>query len=102
MDEILGKRVPHSAPAEQAVIGSMLIDIRCIPDVIEKVKAEDFYLKPNKDIFETIYQMFAYAKTIDPVTVLDQMKIRGVYTPETENYLAEVMRQTPPAATIRH
>ena len=100
MDEILGKRVPHSAPAEQAVVGSMLIDIRCIPDVIEKVKAEDFYIKQNKDIFETIFQMFAYGKTIDPVTVLDQMKIRGVYTPETENYLADVMRQTPTAANV--
>ena len=100
MDELLGKRVPYSAPAEQAVIGSMLIDIRCIPDVIEKVKAEDFYLKPNKDIFETIYQMFAYAKTIDPVTVMDQMKIRGVFNDETERYLAEVMRQTPTAANV--
>ena len=100
MDEILGKRVPYSAPAEQAVIGSMLIDIRCIPDVIEKVKAEDFYLKPNKDIFETIYQMFAYAKTIDPVTVMDQMKSRGVFGEETERYLAEVMRQTPTAANV--
>ena len=34
MEELLGRQVPHSATAEQAVIGSMLIDISCIPDVI--------------------------------------------------------------------
>ena len=100
MDEILGKRVPHSAPAEQAVIGSMLIDIRCIPDVIEKVNTEDFYLKQNRDVFETIYQMFAYSQTIDPVMVIDQMKVRGVYDDNTESYLAEVMRLTPTAANV--
>ena len=43
MDELLGRKVPYSAVAEQAVIGSMLIDPRCVPDVIEKVSAEDFY-----------------------------------------------------------
>ena len=38
MEELLGRQPPHSAPAEQAVIGAMLIDPSCIPDVIEKVK----------------------------------------------------------------
>ena len=37
MEELLGRQPPHSAPAEQAVIGAMLIDPSCIPDVIEKV-----------------------------------------------------------------
>ena len=100
MDELLGKSVPYSAPAEQSVIGSMLIDVRCIPDVVDKLKAEDFYLKINKDIYDTIYQMFAYAKTIDPVTVLDQMKIRGVFTDDTEKYLADIIRMTPTAANV--
>ena len=92
MDELLGRKVPYSAVAEQAVIGSMLIDPRCVPDVIEKVSAEDFYLKQNKDVFETIYQMFAYSRTIDPVTVVNEMKVRGVHDDNTESYLAEVMR----------
>lgn len=39
MEELLGRQPPHSAPAEQAVIGAMLIDPSCIPDVIEKVKS---------------------------------------------------------------
>ena len=100
MDELLGRKTPHSAPAEQAVIGSMLIDSRCIPEVLERLKADEFYIKLNHDIYETMYAMFSYGQTIDPVTVLDQMKVRGVYQDNCESYLAEVMRITPTAANV--
>ena len=100
MDELLGRKVPFSATAEQAVIGSMLIDPRCIPEVLEKLKADEFYLPLNRSIYETIYAMFSYAQAIDPVTVLDQMKVRGVYQDNCEEYLAEIMRVTPTAANV--
>ena len=41
MEELLGRQAPHSATAEQAVIGSMLIDTRCIPDVIERLRGAE-------------------------------------------------------------
>ncbi len=100
MDELLGRKTPYSAPAEQAVIGSMLIDPRCIPEVLEKLKADEFYIKLNRDIFETMYAMFAYGQTIDPVTVLDQMRSRSVYQEGNEKYMAEVMSVTPTAANV--
>ena len=100
MEELLGRQAPHSAPAEQAVIGAMLIDPSCIPDVIEKVKSDEFYIQANRDIFDTIFAMFSYGQTIDPVTVLDQMKVRGVYTDASTEYIAELMRITPTAANV--
>ena len=100
MDELLGRKIPYSAQAEQAVIGSMLIDPRCIPEVLDKLKADEFYLKSNRDIYETVYAMFAYGQTIDPVTVLDQMKVRGVYEEKQDSYMAEVMRMTPTSANV--
>lgn len=100
MEELLGRQAPHSAAAEQAVIGSMLIDTRCIPDVIERLKGAEFYVQQNRDIFETVYSMFSYGQTIDPVTVLDQMKVRGVYREGSPEYVAELMRITPTAANV--
>ena len=100
MDELLGRKTPHSAPAEQAVVGSMLIDPRCIPDVLERLKGDEFYIKLNRDIYETMASMFAYGQIIDPVTVLDQMKVRGVYTDECDSYMAEIMRITPTASNV--
>ncbi|MBR4953797.1 MAG: replicative DNA helicase [Oscillospiraceae bacterium] len=101
MDELLGRRVPHSPQAEQAVIGSMLIDPACIPDVLKRARADYFYIQTNKEIFETILSMFNYGQTIDPVTVIEQMKSRGVFHEETtKNYIIELMRVTPTAANV--
>ncbi|MEG2382514.1 MAG: replicative DNA helicase [Oscillospiraceae bacterium] len=98
MDELLGLRTPHSAEAEQAVIGAMLIDPACIPDVLNKARADDFYLETNRDIFDTIYYMYAYGRTIDPITVLDQMRVRGIHKENSQSYLLELMQVTPTAA----
>ncbi len=79
----------------------MLFDPRCIPEVLDRLKAEEFYIKRNRDIYETIYAMFSFGKTIDPVTVLDEMKVRGVYEDSCDAYLAELMRATPTAANVK-
>ena len=47
MDDILARQVPHSLEAEQAVLGSMLIDSRCVNDLIGMVRPDDFYFRPT-------------------------------------------------------
>jgi len=99
---LLGRRMPWSAEAEQAVLGSCLIDPNCLPEVVSAVRASDFYLDQNREIFETIYAMFTFARAIDPVTVLNEMKVRGVYHPDSSpQYIRELMRMTPTAANVR-
>ena len=100
MDELIAKQMPHSIEAEQAVIGSMLIDARCIGDVIGVVKGEDFYSETNKNIFDTIYSMFNYSMVIDAVTVLEQMRINGVFNEHSSDYILELMNITPTAANV--
>ena len=100
MDELFQRQIPHSAEAEQAVIGSMLIDARCVPDVVGILKADDFYFSVNKDIYDTIYSMFNHALTIDPVTVLAQMQTSGVWTGESPAYIRDLMLITPTAANV--
>ena len=100
-EELLMRQLPHSAEAEQAVLGSMLIDPRCIPEVIDKLRPEDFYLKQNVEIYETIYSMFNYSLTIDPVTVLEHMKQNGYYVETSRSYLLQLMDTTPTAANVR-
>ena len=100
-EDRLLRQMPHSLEGEQSVLGSMLIDERCVKDVMDKLRPSDFYLRQNRDIFETIYSMFNYSLTIDPVTVLDQMKLRGVYDENTtSNYLLQLMEITPTAANV--
>ena len=100
MDELMGRRIPHSAEAEQSILGSMLIDPACIPDVVNKVKSTEFYIDANREIFETMFSMFSLGKRIDPVTVLDEMKQQGVWKETSPRYLAELMEVTPTAANV--
>ena len=101
MDELISRQMPHSAVAEQAVLGSALIDERCIPNIIEHLRPEDFYLRQNRELFETICSMFNYSETIDPVTVLEKMKQNGVYDENTSyDYIRQLMMTTPSAANV--
>ena len=102
MDELLNRQVPQSLEAEQSVLGSMLIDERCVPDVIGTLRPEDFYLKQNREIYETIYTMFNFSEKIDPVTVLDKMKERGVYDEaHSYDYISQLLQITPTAANVK-
>ena len=96
-EELLARQMPQSLEAEQAVLGSILIDSRCLDDVIGILQPEDFYLQQNREIYETIYAMFNFSQSIDPVTVLDKMRERGVYQDNSRDYIMQLMEITPTA-----
>ena len=101
MEDIFYRQMPHSLEAEQSVLGSMLIDANCVKDVMEQLRPDDFYLKQNREIFETIYSMFVYSKPIDGVTVAGEMEKNGTYEESTTRpYLAQLMDVTPTSANV--
>jgi len=97
MDEFITYQTPHSIEAEQAVIGSMLIDERCVPDLLSKVEASDFYFSLNRDIFETMSAMFDAGQTIDPVLICDKLVCEDFSKAEAGKYIMELMEITPTA-----
>ena len=100
-EDLLLRQAPHSLEGEQAVLGSMLIDPDCVKLVMEKLRPADFYLRQNREIFETIYSMFSYAKAIDGLTVAEEMRKNGVYDENTtRSYLAQLMEITPTSANV--
>ena len=101
MDEqLLSRQPPHSLEAEQAVLGSILIDSRCVADVVGLVRTEDFYLEQNREIYEAIYTMFNFSQPIDPVTVLEKMRQLGYYHDNSRDYVMQLMDITPTAANV--
>jgi len=101
MDELISRQVPHATEAEQAVLGSILIDERCIPRVMEELQPEDFYLRQNREIFDAICALFNFSESVDPVTVLEKMKHNGSYDENvTYDYVKQLMDVTPTAANV--
>ena len=82
-EDLTSRQLPQSLEAEQAVLGSILIDSRCVGDVVGILKPEDFYLRQNREIYETVYRMFSYSLPIDVVTVLGKLKENGFYDEAT-------------------
>ena len=62
------------------------------------IRPEDFYQEQNREIYETIYTMFNFSQTIDPVTVLDKMRELGYYHDNSRDYILQLMQITPTAA----
>lgn len=99
-DELLSRQAPYSVEAEQAVLGSMLIDPRCIPTVIEALKPDDFYMETDRLIYDTIHQMFLSGRPIDPITVLDEMKAQGYKETARRELFLQIIETTPTSNNV--
>ena len=94
-------QMPHSVMAEQSVLGAMLIDERCVPEVMARLLPDDFYMRQDRELFQVLFTMFNRFDPIDPVTVVDRMKQAGLYDENsTLPYLRQLMEITPTAANV--
>lgn len=60
---------PHDLPAEQSVLGGMLLSKDAVADVVEILRAGDFYHAKHATIFSTIVDLYGAGEPADPVTV---------------------------------
>ncbi|MET3961977.1 replicative DNA helicase [Marmoricola sp. OAE513] len=72
-----GRMPPQDNEAEQSVLGSMLISKDAIADVLESVKAHDFYKPAHETIFLAITDLYSRGEPADPVTVSAELARRG-------------------------
>lgn len=68
---------PQNIEAEQAAIGSMLLDKDAIVKAVDILSAEDFYKDAHRVTFDTIVSMYEKGEPIDLVTVTEQLRRRG-------------------------
>ena len=73
------KRMPFSLEAEQAVLGSVIVDSEKFAH-IATLSDDDFYLEQHKQIFSAMKEMFNNNRVIDPVTLIDALTQLGTYT----------------------
>ncbi len=100
LDELLSRQTPYSLEAEQSVLGSMLIDPRCIPEVMEMLRQEDFYTESHRQLYEAIQRMFLEGRSVDPVTVLDELKGMGLREQFPREFLLQLVDMTPHSANV--
>ncbi len=72
----LDKEIPRSIEAEEALLGSLLIDPDVISHVANVVAPEDFYLARHGEIYEVIRSLFDDGDPVDFVTVTEELERR--------------------------
>ncbi len=96
-----GLNLPYSLEAEQAVLGSILIDPACMMQVQVIIGPEHFYLPQHKAIFTTMATIEAMGGKIDPLIVLDNLVKDKVYdTASGKNYLFQLAEIVPSTANV--
>ena len=75
----LSRRMPFSLEAEQSVLGAILIDPTCMDKLAGILTADDFQLEEHAELFRTMQGMYLRSRTIDVVTLIDELVKNGVY-----------------------
>lgn len=94
---------PHDIQAETCVLGSMMLDSRCIDEMMQCLQPDHFYRPAHGMIFQCLADMRTASKAVDLVLVKDELDGRG----ELEKvggieYVAELVSGVPDTANARY
>ena len=99
--DLEGGRLPYSVEAEQAVLGSVLIDPSCLNEIAVQMKTEYFYIPQHREIYSKMSAMYELSQTIDFVSLLEKLKSDGVYDEAGgKAYLTQLVQTVPSAANV--
>ena len=104
MEENLIKRIqPQSTEAEQTVIGSMILDNECIPNMQNLISGRDFYNRQYGVLFDAITELYGEGKAVDVLTLQNRMKEKDV-SPELASmeYMGELIASVPISANAKY
>ena len=68
---------PQDVPAEQSVLGAMMMSKDAIANVVETVKGRDFYRPSHELIYDAILDLYGKGEPADPITVAAELTRRG-------------------------
>lgn len=68
---------PHDLLAEQSAIGGMLLSKDAAADVLETVRALDFYIPKHEIIFDAILTLYSHGEPTDVIAVTDELTKTG-------------------------
>ena len=97
------RTMPHDDVAEQSVLGGMLLSKDAIADVVESLRASDFYKPAHETIYEAILSLYGHGSPADAITVSDELKKRGELTRVGgASYLHTLIASVPTAANAQY
>lgn len=101
--DVISKAQPNDILAEQAVLGAMLVDKDAVIASIEVLKSEDFYREDNKEIYASMLELYSIGKSIDMITLKDQLTLRGTLDKVGGiSYIASLVDNVPAVSNVEN
>ena len=95
--------LPHDPQAEEAVLGSVLVDGEAISKVTAIIKGPDFYQAKGRWCFEAYLSLFDRGEPINQVSVAHELSLRDkLEDVGGASYLAHLVRTVPTSVHIEH
>ena len=97
------KLPPHDTDAEEAVIGSLLIDGEAINRIASLVRPEDFYREPNRYCYEACYALYQRGEAIDQISVARELLLKErLERVGGQSYLSALVAGVPTSLNAEH
>jgi len=102
-DQLQVRIPPHSAEAEESVLGALLLDKDAIIAVAQFLESGDFYDEKLAEIYECCLELYEERVPTDVLTVAERLKKRKMLKKVGgAGYLAELANKVPTAAHVEH
>lgn len=103
MDTVVERLPPHNIEAEQSVLGSLLIDRDAIIKVAAYLKADDFYISANGQIYSAVLDLYNKREPTDFVTLSDELERRDLLDEiGGVSYLSSLLNTVPTAVHVEY
>ncbi|OHA17609.1 MAG: replicative DNA helicase [Candidatus Taylorbacteria bacterium RIFCSPHIGHO2_01_FULL_46_22b] len=94
---------PQNIQAEQALLGSILLQQDTLNDCLDIVAAHSFYAEKHRLIFETMLEMFGKGTPIDLLSLTSRLDERGLIERSGgASYIAELAGSVPTSINAKH
>jgi replicative DNA helicase len=95
------KMPPHDIDAEEAVLGSLLIDPEAISKVVLSLKPEDFHRDKNRWTYEACLALYDRNESVNQITVASELRRRErLEAAGGSAFLSDLISRTPTSVGI--
>lgn len=100
---VLERQMPSNVEAEQAVLGSILLDGEAVTRIVGFLRAGDFYLEKHRWIFQVMFDLHDHREPIDILSVSSALDGQGhLGAAGGIAYLTSLLNAVPTAAHVEH
>src|ERR687889_125751 len=76
-EQLLERPLPHSADAERAILGAIVLDNSLVNQAIELLRPDDFYVRAHQFVFRAMISLSERGSEINPILIGEELRREG-------------------------